>query len=445
MMRAVRVTALTAATILSWACGGGSDDPTAPTTPTNATFHGVFASGVERGSITLVSGTPATGTLTVGNGTPVALTGSFNTATSAFSLSGGGYSVNATAGAGTIAGNVASSATFVARTGTLSGTGVSAATASAANTVSGTVTGPGITGTGMLAAVTSAATTTTTRYCGIYSGDDSGMGDIIVLGNSAVATVVGMGGGFTMSGTVSGSTVTLTATGTEPGTNRTNTVSATLTLSGGTLSGPASSTLYPTHRVTVTTSSSGCAGAPTTGPYSSFVGLANNNGYSGLVTLTPGTPATGSIAWNNGAAVSLSGTYNAATGAFSVSGGGITINATASGSMLTGTATGSLSPLNTAGVTALGSSSATPVTRYCGPFTGGTTGRVIVMQGGSTLHGAVIYGNTSLVLNGTTGGSWVYMAGGATMFLAGTGNAASYTGTWSHTNDTVGAFTLTPC
>lgn len=443
-MRVPRLAAMTAAAVFSWSCGG-SDDPSGPTTPTSATFNGVFASGVERGTITLVSGTPATGTLTVGNEPPVVLTGSFNAATSAFTLSGGGYSVNTTAGAGVIAGNVASSATLVARTGPLHGTGINAATGASANTMSGTITGPGITGTGTMAAVNNAATATTTRYCGIYWGDDSGMADVIVLGTSAVATVAGMGGGYTMSGTVSGSTITLSATGLEPGTNRTNTVTAIGTLSGGTLSGSGSSTLYPTHQTSVLLSSSGCAGAPTTGPYSSYVGLANNNGFSGLVTLTPGTPATGSIAWNNGAAVSLSGTYNAATGAFSVSGGGITINATASGSMLTGTATGSLSPLNTAGVTALGSSSATPVTRYCGPFTGGTTGKVIVMQGGSTLHGAVIYGNTSLVLGGTTGGSWVYMAGGANMFLAGSGTAASYAGTWSHVNNTAGTFTLTPC
>lgn len=435
-MRFQQLRAAAAVAIFTVSCSGDGG-PTGPTIEPNVTYQGVFSSGVERGTITLVSSSPATGSLSVGGQTAVSLTGVFNTSTSAFSLTGGGYTITGTATAGS-----AASGTPPAT----SASGGPAFSSSTTSTLTGAITGPGITGTATMSAAAAPAGTTVTAYCGVYTGDDSGMVDVITLGGSAVATVRGMGGGFAMSGTASGSSVTLTVTGQEPGSGRTNTVTVNLTISGTTISGTGSSTLYPTQRVNVTGSSTACVAAVAPiGPFTSYVGWAANNGYTGLVTLTPGTPATGTIKWNAGAATALSGTYTAATGVFSVTGGGITINATASGATLTGTATGALPPLTTASLGAIGSSSATPVTRYCGPFSGGMSGQAIVMQRGSTLSGIVVYSNTSLALSGTTGGTWVYLAGAADMFLAGTGTPVSYTGTWAHVNDTAGTWLMSGC
>jgi len=416
-MRTIRLAVIGVA-LISAACSGGgsggSDATTAPSVKANITYQGVFASGLERGTISLVSGSPATGSLTVGTGAAVALSGTFSSATKSFALSGGGYNVTAAAGTN--------------------------------GTVSGRVAGTGITGNATMAAADASSGTTATRYCGIYSGDDSGMADLITLGTAAVATVTGMGGGFAMTGSVSGATVTLTATGQEPSTGRTNTVTANLTLSGTTLSGSGTSTLYPTQKVNLTASSVACAAQTgPTGPFDAYVGYLANNGYTGLVTLTPGSPATGSIAWNGGASIALSGTYAASTGAFAVTGGGISISATANGASLTGTATGPLTPLTTASVIAMGSSAATRVTRSCGTTSGGMTGKVILMQAGSTLSGIFVYSNTSNALSGTSGGPWVYLAGGANVFFAGTGGSPAYAGTWAHVNNTAGNWSVSGC
>lgn len=415
-MRTTRL-AIIGSALLAIACGGGSggsDGPSAPAAKANATFQGVFASGLERGTISLVAGSPASGSLTLGTNALVPLSGTYNASTKSFAVSGGGYSVTATT--------------------------------ESSGLVSGTVTGTGITGTGTIAAIEAGTATAPVRYCGVYMGDDSGMGDILLLGSGAVATITGMGGGIAMSGTVSGSSVSLTATGREQGTNKTNTITANLTLSGTTLSGSGSSTLYPTQRVSLTASSAGCA-APTgpSGPYDSYVGWVANNGYTGIVTLTAGTPATGSLTWGSGAPISLSGTFNATTGAFSVTGGGITVTATANGASLTGTATGALTPLSTASVSAMGSSATARVTRSCGTTSGGMTGKVILMQAGTTVSGIFVYSNTSQALNGTTGGPWIYLAGGSNAFFAGTGTSPAWSGTWAHTNITAGNWTVAGC
>ncbi|HVZ47476.1 MAG TPA: hypothetical protein VG916_01720 [Gemmatimonadaceae bacterium] len=92
------------------ACSGDSaTEPSESNAPT--TYSGVFATFNESGSITLVTGNPATGTLvgasaaalaqengstaSLAAGASVALTGTYNAGTSTFSLTGGGYAVQA--------------------------------------------------------------------------------------------------------------------------------------------------------------------------------------------------------------------------------------------------------------------------------------------------------------------------------------------------------------
>ena len=429
-MRLPRLIPLPMVVVALVACGGEGDGPTEPSVQPDATFQGVFASGVERGTITLVSSSPATGSLSVDGKAPVPLSGSFDSASSTFLLTGSGFTVTGKAGA---AGAPAGASSL----------GALAATASAAATLSGTVTGPDITGTATMSAASTGGGATTTRYCGVYTGDDAGMVDVGLVGGLAVATVAGMGGRFAMTGTVAGTKVTLTATGLEPGTGRQNTVTANLTLSGTTLSGTGSSTLYPTQVVNLTTTSTACASAAQSGPYTSYLGWVWNNGYTGLLTLVPGSPATGSLTWNGGAAVPLTGTFDATTGAFSVAGGGTTITATATGGALSGTASG-LPPTTSSGaVRGLGSSAATPVTRYCGPLTGGQNGNVIFAQAGSVTAGIAVFGATTLVLGGTSGGAWVYLPASSQLFLAGTGSPGSYRGTWAHVNNTAGSWSAT--
>jgi len=408
-MRIIRL-AFIGSALLTAACGGGgSDAATAPTVKANTTYQGVFASGVERGSLSLVSGSPATGTLTVGAAQPVSLSGTFTTSSSTFSMTGGGYSITTSAGA--------------------------------SGTIKGTVTGNGITGTGVLAALEAPSSATPTRYCGVYTGDDAGMVEFTVLGSSAVAVVNGMGGGFTMNGSVSGSSATLTATGTEPGTGKTNTVTANVTVSGASLTGTGSSTLYPTQRVNISASTQSC-GVPSAlvGPFTTYLGWLGNNGYAGTISLTPGSPASGSITWNGGAPVTLSGTYNATTGAFAMSGGSISVSATANSTgALTGSATGLPTGVSTATIGGLGGTGLSPVTRYCGSTTGGAAGKIVLMQNGTTMTGFMIWSSGSAGLSGMVSGGTVYLTSGATLFVSGTGGSSGFSGTYSHSNNSLGA------
>ena len=408
-MRIVSLAALGSAFLIIACSGGGSDTTTAPTVPANATYQGVFASGVERGTVSLVSGSPATGSLVVGAAQPVALSGTFTASTSTFSMTGGGYTLTASAGSG--------------------------------GTIKGTVTGNGITGIGVLAALEASGAASPTRYCGVYTGDDAGMVEFTVLGSAAIAVVNGMGGGFTMNGSASGNTATLTATGGAPVNGQNNTVTVNVTFSGSSLTGTGTSTLYPSERVNVTASTQAC-GAPTTltGPFTTYLGWMGNNGYAGTISLTPGSPATGSVTWNGGSPVSLSGTYNATTGTFALTGGGISVSATANSTgTLSGGASGLPTGASTATIGALGGTGVSPVTRYCGNATGGAAGKIILMQNGTTMSGFMIWPSGSAGLNGTVNGGMVYLTAGSTLFVAGTGGASGFTGTYSHVNNNLGA------
>lgn len=465
-MLRVPLAPVVASLVLLAACGGS--DATAPATiAANTTFTGVFSSGVERGTVTLTAGTPASGTLTLEDEAPVPLTGTFTSATSSFSLAGGGYTVTATPQAEASA-SIGSDLSI----GRPAAPGASfTATAASTPALSGTVIGPRITGLGALSAVVTTTATTSTRYCGVYSGDDAGMGDVLISGSNVAVAISGMGGSGTLSGTASGSTVTASATFTHPNGQK-NTLTLRLGLSGTTLSGPASSSMYPNERVNFTASSTACRTTVPSPPYTSYIGYVASYGRAERLSLVPGAPASGTLEWvastppHQRVTYGLTGTWNATTGAFNlgytppntVGAPAITVNATATGYSVLGLAVGGLlvSGGQTSLVGAMGTNSALPVQRYCGTMIGGTAsapgsvnGNVILLLAGSRALGVATWTapgtGVAQALVGSTGGPWVYLAGKTDIFLAGTTTGSGYAGTWSHVNDTKGSFTVTTC
>ena len=139
---------------------------------------------------------PVTGTLTIGT-TPVTLTGTFDDVTGAFSVSGGGF--------------------------TLTGTWVN-------GTISGTFTGPSVSGSFGLLADTNGAVQV---YCGTFMKNGVQGSGTWNLVDGAAGTVTGSASsGVTLNGTRSGTTITLTfdggsATGMVSGTSVTGTWTAT--------------------------------------------------------------------------------------------------------------------------------------------------------------------------------------------------------------------------
>lgn len=96
-----------AASIYTAACSGRSS--TEPSSGAAVTYQGVFVTGKENGTLTLVMGSPASGTLKVTGGSTVGLSGTYTPATSTFALAGAGYTVKAAVnGAAEVTGTVTS-------------------------------------------------------------------------------------------------------------------------------------------------------------------------------------------------------------------------------------------------------------------------------------------------------------------------------------------------
>jgi hypothetical protein len=200
-------------------CGGGSSSSTAsssPTAPSSSTpaastpvetadeeYIGTFASGTFTGTISLTAAVPintataesprlqpravatarGTAKFAGANTQSVALTGTYDTTSKRFALSGGPWSVDATV---------------------------------ADNAATGTVNTP--VGAGGLAAMRSTAAEPATRYCGTFSGTESGKFTIIVSGHrdvvsgsrvNGVAAQDGEPGSFAVHGGVTGTGISL--------------------------------------------------------------------------------------------------------------------------------------------------------------------------------------------------------------------------------------------
>ena len=138
----------------------------------------------------------ASGSFKIVGGATIALTGTYDDVTGALDVTGGGY-------------------TF---TGTYDGN----------NRLEGTYTGPSTQGT----FVTAQSDANTAAYCGTYAGDDQGVWDFVIDGNTLLGQAVSSatGGGLPLDGSISGNNITILFPGTQ-------TVLATGTKSGSNVSG----------------------------------------------------------------------------------------------------------------------------------------------------------------------------------------------------------------
>ncbi len=176
---------------------------------------------------------------------------------------------------------------------------------------------------------------------------------------------------------------------------------------------------------------------------------------SGIVQLTTGTPATGTLTMTGGATVPLTGSYDAKASTFAVSGGGYSITAAVSRTQeLTGALWGASSA--TSGVlAAYRLNQAAPSLKVCGTFAGSMAGTLnAVVSGTSVLAIAVDGAGNGMTASGTLNGSaitfdWLPLGyvpsnvtGTATGVLTGPSSGA---GTWSMTNGQHGTWTAAGC
>jgi hypothetical protein len=205
--------ALTAIALATAACGseekgGGGGGGT------TTTFLGILSSddASESGSVqvTVSTASPsapiptgvalvsvaANGSFKIVGGSTVTLTGTYDDVSGALDVSGGGY-------------------TF---TGVFDGS----------NRLEGTYAGPSTTG----VFVTARSDANTAAYCGTYAGDDQGVWDFVIDGNTLLGQAVSSltGGSAPLDGSVNGNTITILFPGTQN-------VLATGTKSGNTVSG----------------------------------------------------------------------------------------------------------------------------------------------------------------------------------------------------------------
>jgi hypothetical protein len=150
--------------------------------------------------------------------------------------------------------------------------------------------------------------------------------------------------------------------------------------------------------------------------------------------------ASGTLKPGINASIPLTGTYDTATGKFVVTGGGFTVNATvtptADGAVLNGTVT---TATTQGAVVALPSTSTGTVITYCGNFTGGNTGTLVVTRRDNKLVALVAEKGEAApysingALNGTAvdlSFTWAPPDVGSTT-VTGTLNGSVISGTWT--------------
>lgn len=149
--------------------------------------------------------------------------------------------------------------------------------------------------------------------------------------------------------------------------------------------------------------------------------------------------ATGTLKPGISASIPLTGTYDTVTGKFAVSGGGFTVNAavtaTPDGNVLNGTIT---TATTQGAVVALPPPATGSVITYCGNYTGGTTGTLVVTRRDNKLVALVAEKGAPAPysINGTLNGTavdlsftWAPPDVGSTT-VTGTLNGGVITGTW---------------
>jgi hypothetical protein len=238
-MRSFRSIALVVISVGVTACGGSTSDATdtPPVTPTaSADWTGTLVGATASGSVSLAFASPVsaahampeapaiaagtvavTGTLRLVGGATITLSGTYDPATHAFTVTGTG-----------------SGGTF-SLTGTVTSSGIR-----------GTFTGPaGASGTFSALA---GASSTVAVYCGTYTGTGgSGTWNLMVAGSTAAGIAFASSENIPLAGTVSGSSLNLTFTQTN-GTLTAN-GTATGTFSGTGVSGTFSEAIVGTGAV----------------------------------------------------------------------------------------------------------------------------------------------------------------------------------------------------
>lgn len=159
--------------------------------------------------------------------------------------------------------------------------------------------------------------------------------------------------------------------------------------------------------------------------------------------------ATGTLKPGISASIPLTGTYDTVTGKFNVTGGGFTVNATvavsAGGSILNGTIT---TPTTQGAVVALPPPATGTVITYCGSYTGGSAGTLVVTRRESQLVALVAEkgAQAPYSINGTLTGTavnlsftWAPPDVGSTT-VTGTLNGGIMSGSWSDTDKQSGTW-----
>ena len=203
--------------LVAAACGGSGAGVAAPTAPTPATpappappppvatttvtYKGLFGSGMFTGTVTLTAQVPvsakagltnsatlvmsgATGTakFTGASTTTVTLTGTYDTVTNRFQLSGGAWTIDVTVVDGSATGTISTPA-----------------------------------GAGSVVAMLTTESNPASQYCGTYDGTESGKFLVVIRSGlaSGVAAQDGQPGGITLAGSVNGNSVSLSWSWTE--------------------------------------------------------------------------------------------------------------------------------------------------------------------------------------------------------------------------------------
>jgi len=185
MMRSVYRLAAFAALAGAAACHKDSTGPSGGGGDANlGSYYGVFGASTGSASVggtvvIVIVASGASGTLTPEGAAGIALTGSYNSGTGAVAVSGGGHSLTGTITSGEL---------------------------------DGTYAGPG--GAGSFGTHKGASPSDVVLFCGSYDGDASGVWNLAKTGNSLVGAYADDGGGSArLTGTLSGSAISLTFSG----------------------------------------------------------------------------------------------------------------------------------------------------------------------------------------------------------------------------------------
>jgi len=187
--------------------------------------------------------------------------------------------------------------------------------------------------------------------------------------------------------------------------------------------------------------STGPGGGTALGNYYGVFGASNGSASIGgtLVIIVVTGSASGTLTPEGAAGIPLSGTYNAGSGAVSLSGGGHSLGGTITGGTLDGTYTGPGGEVGKFG-THHGTTSS-DVQLFCGSYAGDSQGVWNLAKAGNALVGAYADdGGGSAQLTGTVSGSAIsitFSGGTAAGTLAsattmgGTWTAGASSGTWT--------------